>query len=146
MIGKKIAFIISGIYQLIKNNDVAELGYDIYLLAMTYASVTPKIIFIPQISNAIFTLKIKGHYPSIYRDNDLNLLKANSLKPLLYLTRNSHLNLSYLVKPSYLFGSFFSFLSLGSFLGFLASLLPFFSLDISFTQLGLLVKATTFCY
>lgn len=88
----------------------------------------------------------KGHYPSIYRDNDLNLLKANSLKPLLYPTRNSHLNLSYLVKPSYLFGSFFSFLSLGSFLGFLASLLPFFSLDISFTQLGLLVKAATFCY
>jgi|GEM_PF-5910565 len=88
----------------------------------------------------------KGHYPSIYRDNDLNLLKANSLKPLLYPTRNSHLNLSYLVKPSYLFGSFFSFLSLGSFLGFLASLLPFFSLDISFTQLGLPVKATTFCY
>lgn len=89
----------------------------------------------------------KGHYPSIYRDNDLNVLKANNLKPLLYPTKTSYqVNLCYLPKPSYLFGSFFSFLSLGSFLGFLASLLPFFSLDISFTQLGLLVKATTFCY
>jgi hypothetical protein len=37
-------------------------------------------------------------------------------------------------------------LSLGSFLGFLTSLLPFFSLDISITQLGLPVKAPTFCY
>lgn len=40
------------------------------------------------------------------------------------------------VLPSYLFGSFFSFLSLESFLGFLVSLLPFFSFDMSFLQLG----------
>jgi hypothetical protein len=46
---------------------------------------------------AVFTLKIKGHYPFIRRDNDLNLLKAKSLKPLLYPTRNSHqINLIFL--------------------------------------------------
>lgn len=68
---------------------------------------------------------------------------------MLYGTRNSFeftVGNSYLLKPSYLFGSFFSFLSLGSFLGFLASLLPFFSLDIGITQLCLLVKASIFCY
>jgi len=82
-------------------------------------------------------------------DNSINLLKANSLQPFLYPTKTFDkvaLLHDYLPKPSYLFGSFFSFLSLGSFLGFLASLLPFFSLDISITQLGLPVKASTFCY
>jgi hypothetical protein len=31
--------------------------------------------------SAVFTFKIKWNYPSIYTDNSINLLKANSLKP-----------------------------------------------------------------
>ena len=81
-------------------------------------------------------MEIKWDYPCT-QITPLNLSKAESLKPLLYPTRNFYeFALHYLPKPSYLFGSFFSFLSLGSFLGFLTSLLPFFSLDISITQLG----------
>jgi hypothetical protein len=100
-----------------------------FYLYRTYAKNSQTLILLCVSPKAVI---IKHRWTQINADNFLLRQTRKRYKGVLQYAPTPELLLfsfNYLVRPSYLFGSFFSFLSLGSFLGFLASLLPFFSLD-----------------